>query len=1115
MSKLCTLYILCILLFASCAKKQNTLFKYVDSKHSGITFSNTIIENDSINVIEFQYSYNGGGVGIGDFNNDGLQDMVFTGNQVSSKIYLNKGDLTFEDISEKSNFETNVWVTGVSVVDINNDQLEDIYLSVGGFNCNNNNCNNLLFINKGVNGKGIPQFEESAAAYNLDDGLYAQQTLFFDYDLDGDLDAYIVHNGESTRSKNALIPKKYQPNHIQDVLLRNDVVEGVNHPKFTDVSIDLGITHRGFGLGIALNDFNRDGLPDLYISNDFITDDLLYINQGIDTILKTHNGFKEMSQQWMPHQSFNAMGVDVADINNDALPDVLVLDMLPQDYTRQKSMLGTTNYDKYLLSQRNNYASQYIRNTLQLNNGFIDSQPLKTSEVGYMSGIASTDWSWAPLIADFDNDGNKDIYITNGYVKDITDLDFVSYSNNNSIFGTDETRKASVKKNLQKVSGVKLSNFFYKNTERSYFEDVSDSWISEKKSFSNGAVFADLDNDGDLDIVVNNINDEASIIENQTERVKRANYVRIQLKGGQQNSRAIGAKVTLWEGGRQQQQYQSVVRGYLSSVEPILHFGLESDRIDSLEVSWPNTSVSKLYNVEVNQHLIVDSKLIERLERSDIILPTKIFNVDTTTIALTHQENGGHDYVFQHLLMRQYNRFGPCVTAANVDGEPGDELFFGGSKDAPALILSQDEEGVYKVMQKLESAPENTDAVFVDIDNDNDLDLYIANGGTEFKLGSSIYQDQLYLNDGTGRFTIAADALPKVFETTACIKPNDFDKDGDIDFFVGSRIVKGKYPTAPNSQLLRNNSGRFEALENDQLLRSGMITDALWKDIDGDDWDDLIIVGEWMPITIFKNNRGKLEKMDARWMNESNEDIKVSGWWNSIEAGDFDNDGDIDFIVGNQGLNGFVLPKEGKPVYIYNKDFDNNGSIDPVLAQYFKTKNGYELLPVHTRDDIMKQLVKLKDTYVTYASFSKANFKNLLKITDLEKSTLRADTFASSYIENIGNGTFKVVALPDECQVAPINDMLVKDINNDGFLDVLLVGNDFTAETNYGKYDALMGIYLKGSDQGFKAITSKKSGFYAPGQSHHIIEIRTRNNNNKVLVSQNNDKVMMFSINKN
>jgi len=953
MLKQSLLFILGALFMVSCAKNENTMLRYVDSNYSGIKFSNTIVENDSLNVIEFQYVYNGGGVGIGDFNNDGLQDVVFTGNQVPSRIYLNKGNLTFEDITENSNFDTGGWITGVSVVDINSDGFDDIYLSVGGFNCNND-CNNLLFINTGLVNGGIPQFEESAVAYQLNDGLYAQQTLFFDYDLDGDLDAYIVHNGESTRSKNALIPKKYQPSHIQDMLLRNDRISGVEHPVFTDVSQELGITHRGFGLGIGLNDFNNDGLPDLYVSNDFITDDVLYINQGMDTAVNIHKGFKEMSQQWMPHQTFNAMGVDVADINNDALPDVLVLDMLPHDYARQKTMLGTTNYDKYLLSQRNNYASQYIRNTLQLNNGFIDEKPLKTSEVSYLSGVASTDWSWAPLMADFDNDGDKDIYITNGYVKDITDLDFVSYSNNNSIFGTDETRKAAVKDNLKKVKGVKLNNFFYQNNEGSVFEDVSNKWKSEKKSYSNGAVYADLDNDGDLDIIVNNINDEAFIIENRTSIKNTTSYLRIKLKGAEKNRNAIGAKVTIWENGVQQQQYQSVVRGYLSSVEPIIHFGLRSDLVDSLEISWPDTMVSKSYAIKGNQVLTVDSKSVKKVTRNKTNPLPRKFEQDTISLSFKHEENGGHDYVFQHLLMRQYNRFGPCVAAANIDDKPGDELFFGGSKDIPARILSQNEHGIYELTQELESAHENTDAVFVDIDNDNDLDLYIANGGTEFKLGSKLYQDQLYLNDGKGKLTLTTDVLPNAFETSACVRPNDFDKDGDIDFFIGSRIVKGKYPITPTSQLLQNIAGKFEVIDHEQLLKSGMITDAAWRDIDGDGWDDLIIVGEWMSIKIFKNIKGKLTEMKPSWIDENNEPIKMSGWWNSIKAADFDNDGDIDFIAGNQGLNGFVTPKKEKPVYVYKGDFDNNGSLDPVLAQYFKTKDAYQLLPVHTRDDIMK-----------------------------------------------------------------------------------------------------------------------------------------------------------------
>jgi len=763
------LYFFTLTFFISCKQERKEMFLYVNANYSGIDFSNTITENDSINIIDFQYCYNGGGVGVGDFNNDGLSDLVFSGNQLSSKLYINKGLLKFQDISKQANFSTSSWVTGVSIVDINTDGWDDIYLSVGGSNCQNN-CNNLLFINNGLNEDGIPTFTEQANAYNLDKGNYSQQAVFFDYDLDGDLDVYIVNNGNVKYSKNTPVPKKYIPNHLKDHLLRNDTLEGMSHPIFTNVSDSLGITHKGFGLGIALNDFNNDGWPDLYVSNDFITDDLLYINQRNDTITNKHKGFKELSQDWMPKESFNAMGVDVADVNNDALPDVLVLDMLPYDYTRQKTMLGAMNYDKYLLSQRSKYASQYVKNTLQLNNGFIDGKPLKTSEVSYLSGIASTDWSWAPLMADFDNDGDKDIYITNGYVKDITDLDFVSYSNNNNVFGTDEAREKELKKNIQKIEGVKLNNFFYKNNDLITFEDVSTAWLSKKDSYSNGAAYADLDNDGDLDVIVNNINDKAFIIKNQTTKNIKKNYIRLQLKGTQKNKHAIGAKITIWTNGIPQQQYQSVIRGYLSSVDPILHFGLESNKIDSLEIVWPNYESTKLYNVKANELLLIDVKSAKKYVKGNKKIPSVKFELDTTTLSFKHEENPGHDYVSQHLLMRQYNRFGPCVTAANIDGKIGDELFIGGSKGIASRILSQNEQGMYEVIQELESVQENTDAVFVDIDNDTDLDLYIANGGTEFKKGSESYQDQIYLNNGTGNFELAKNILPEIHTKKSIIE---------------------------------------------------------------------------------------------------------------------------------------------------------------------------------------------------------------------------------------------------------------------------------------------------------------------------------------------------------
>ncbi|MEL6917527.1 MAG: VCBS repeat-containing protein, partial [Bacteroidota bacterium] len=1027
----------------SSSEETTSLFEYVDVSRSKITFSNAIVENDSINVVDFQYCYNGGGVGVGDFNRDGLPDLVFTGNQVSSSIYLNKGGLHFEDVSDISGFSTSSWVTGVSVVDINVDGLDDIYLSVGGANCQDD-CNNLLFVNKGINDKGIPFFEERAKLYGLNDGRYTQQSVFFDFDRDGDLDVYLVHNGNTSIDKNAPIPKNFLPGHLKDYLLRNDWDEGKEHPVYTNISMEMGIDHAGFGLGVGLNDFNDDGLPDIYVSNDFITDDLLYINRGLDNRTGNHLGFSEMGKQFLPHGTYNAMGVDITDINNDAAPDILVLDMLPWDYQRQKKMLGTMNYDKYLLSQRNQYASQYMHNTLQLHNGYIDSIPLRTSEVGFMSGISSTDWSWAPIMMDFDHDGDKDIYITNGYVKDITDLDFVNFSRQNNVFGTPKARNQKLKKLVDEIPGIYIPNFFYENATGGQFKDVSKVWTKEQASFSNGAAYADFDLDGDVDLAVNNINHKAFLLENKVSEDTTKHYLRLRLNGSKQNPNAIGAKAIIWSNGTIQAQYQSITRGYLSSMEPILHFGIQASMVDSLKIRWPDGKVSLIYEVASDQVLVVDRKgavpSIEKKVKKDYL-----FTIDDSVLKFKHKENSSNDYIFQHLLMRQYSKSGPCLVVANIDGIPGDEIFIGGSKEEPGQVWFQNDEGVYVPRQSLDSIYEDSDAVFVDVDGDNDLDLYVASGGNDFEEGSEAYQDRLYLNNGNGYFVQDKNALSKSFQSSGHISPSDIDNDGDIDFFIGARMVPRAYPKIPKSRVLINDSGKFVERKNSIAAKIGMVTSAVWEDINNDGWEDLIVVGEWMPISIFKNSRGRLIKTTMTWVDENGREIDTEGWWNCIKASDFDKDGDIDFLVGNQGLNAFVKPDQTHPIYLYKKDFDQNGSPDPILAQYFESGKGKKLLPVHTRDDIMKQLVKLKDEYLTYDEFAQTDFVSLLKIQDLDNETLSASVFASCYVENMGDGKFKLLPLPSACQVAPINDIYVDDFNKDGYVDALLVGNDFTA----------------------------------------------------------------------
>ena len=1060
--------------------------------------------------------YNGGGVGIGDFNNDGLSDIVFTGNQVSSKLYLNQKELHFKDITEKSNFLTpsDSWVTGVAVVDINADGWDDIYLSVGGANCKNN-CENLLFVNQGINDNGIPTFKEQAKAYNLNESGYSQQAVFFDFDTDGDLDVFLLRNGNLKFDKNSPLPKRYFPENLTDVLLINETQEGINHPVFRDVSKELGISYKGFGLGVAIHDFNSDNLPDIYVSNDFITEDLLYINQGIDSATNKHLGFVESNKSVFNHLTYNAMGVDVTDINNDANPDVMVLDMLPEDYQRQKKMLGSMNYDKHLLSKRNNYASQFMHNTLQLHNGMLNDSILKASEVGFISGISSTDWSWAPILADYDNDGDKDIFVTNGYVKDITDLDFINYSSQSTIFGDQKSKDKKLKKLLKNLPGIHLSNYFYKNNGEVAFKDVSNSWSKENPSFSNGAAYADFDNDGDLDIVVNNINQEAFLLQNNAEQFKNSAFLRVELKGTQKNKKGIGAKVTVWQKGNTQHQYQSTIRGYLSSIEPIIHFGLDSTKVDSLEVIWPNGKVSKKFNVTPNTSLKIDIQSAKEGKEKKVTRNTILKDI-SERINYKHKENQGHDYIKQHLLVRQHSKFGPCIAAANIDGEVGDELVIGGSKGEPLTIWFENQKGNYEIKQTLDSVHEDAAIAFADIDNDNDLDLYVASGGSEFSENAKELQDRVYINNGKGVFTLVENKLPNnTHSVSSCVKPNDFDKDGDLDFFVGSRIVPGSYPIAPKSYLYENNAGVLTDVIGKELEALGMITDAIWQDIDSDGWDDLVVVGEWMPITIFRNNKGKLEKFTSNFTDVNNNKIETNGWWNTIVSGDFDNDGDIDFLAGNQGNNGFIQPKENKPVYVYTKDFDGNGSIDPIIGQYYETSpNGDFLYPVQSRDDIMKQVVSFKKRYPTYEAFSKVSYKELLQIKNLEKVTLKASTFSSSYIENLGNGNFKLTALPQACQIASINDICVKDIDNDGYLDALLVGNDMTSETNYGYNDGLTGVFLKGGEKGFEVLKSNFSGFYVPGQANHIIQFNNKRGEHIVLATQNKQSAKLFSINK-
>jgi len=1097
-----------IVLLSACSEdKEDRLFHSVSAAHSNIHFSNDISETAELNILNFHYIYNGGGIGIGDFDKNGLADLVFSGNQVDSKIYLNQGNLKFKNITETTNFAPKGWATGVSIVDLNADSWPDIYMSIGGYQCNGN-CKNYLYIHQGLDANGIPTFQEMAAEYGLDDGLYTQQAAFFDYDLDGDLDVYLLHNVIDKRDKNVPSEKRFINKKSKDQLLENN-----GEGKFIDVSEKNGIVNRGYGLGITINDFNKDNLPDIYVANDFLSDDLLYLNKG------NNDGFKEVSHQKLKHTSYNAMGVDVADVNNDALPDIFVLDMLPEYNEREKSMQGFMNYNKYLLTLRQGYHPQFVRNTLQMHNGFLNGELLPFSEAGYVAGIHNTDWSWTPLLADFDNDGDRDLFVTNGYGKDITDLDFINYTQNLSPFGTKENREKELFKVVQKMESIKMPNYIFENEGNLNFKNRKGEWLKEENSISNGAAYADLDNDGDLDLVVNNLNEKAFVLENKAEEREGNNWLKVKFEGKKENPSEIGAKISIWTEGKIQTHYHSPIRGYLSSVEDIIHFGIGKNKtIDSLIIEYATPSdhypiQKKFYNLKSNQ--VFNGNAEETEIKITIFDDLPIFKTNleipkTAPFNFTHQENQHQDFDAQPLLLHQLSKQGPCLATANIDGNLGDELFIGGAKGYSAQIFTQQKDGTWRSQELPDAECEDTDATFFDYDLDGDLDLYVVSGGTEYLKQTEEYADRLYLNDGKGNFSKTKMALPK--NSGSCVIANNIDKNDEIELFVGGRIIPREYPNSPNSSLLVHFPHQGKRLIDyanklvHPLDNIGMVSDAIWSDIDDNGWKDLILVGEYMPITIFKNNQGHFNQKDTIQIPNSN------GFWNCIAKGDFDKDGDDDFIIGNLGENSKLKATPSKPIALFKGDLDKNGSPDPFIGQYSINQNGTKnAYPVHARDDVMKQVPSIKNRFVKYAEFGKATFSEILQKDMKSDQFLIANNLSTSYLENKGDGIFTLKALPKMAQLAPIQDILVDDVDGDGNLDALLTGNDFSAEKNGGRYDAFNGLLLKGDGKGnFEAVPTAKSGFYVPGDGRDIVKMTDKDGNQFYVVGQNAGGLLFF-----
>ncbi len=1045
-------------------------YRLLSPNKTNITFNNEIVETDSLNPLEHFYIYNGAGVGIGDINNDGLPDIFFAGNLVSCRLYLNQGNMQFTDITEQAGVDTKVWCTGVSMVDLNTDGLLDIYVSVADKEYSDKG-RNLLFINQGNN-----EFVEQAAAYGLDDPGYSTQAVFFDYDGDEDLDAYLLTNGIENKNHNDLRPRKLKGEGITtDRLYRNN-----GDLTFTNVSEAAGITAEGYGLGVGIMDVNNDGWPDIYCANDFITNDLLWINHGDGT-------FTDSLSAYFSQVSHNGMGMDIADFNNDGLTDLVEMDMLPETNKHHKTMTPAMNYNSQLLRYRFGYSPQFVRNALQL-----QRKGVGFSEIGRLAGIHKTDWSWAPLFLDMDNDGWKDLFVSNGYGRDITDLDYIVYSTGgNNPFGTPEARKRKSYESMKKLPSIKIPNYFFRNTGDLIFSNMSLEWGLNSPGLSNGAAYADLDLDGDLDLVTNNINETASVYENlYTAGGSNHHYLRVKLEGSTLNPLGIGTKLFVYCQGKFQYFEHYLVRGYVSSVEPIFHVGLGgAAQADSLVVVWPNGKKQRLEYVTANQTITVKYENATGDSRQTVLTAPPLLTDQTQGVQpIRHRENSLIDFENQPLLLKMLSREGPALAVGDVNGDHREDLVVGSSFKDTTFVWLQTESGKLIKGGSLAGSSKHEDQglLLFDFDGDGDLDLYASSGGNQFPRNyrEEFYQDRLYINDGSGQFVLLEAALPQVTANSSTVNGCDFDRDGDIDLFVGARVLTQSYPQADRSFLLENDRGKFTDITPKDLSKVGMVTAALWSDFDDDGWTDLVVTGEWMPVSFFKNDHGILKNVT-----QETKIGHLTGFWNSISAADFDRDGDIDYVVGNHGKNNELTASRDAPLRIVAKDFDQNGSIDPVIGYYVQG----EQYPLPSRDALIAQMNFTRKRFPRYHDYAIAKFEDLFTENELSGALqMEVTTLETSYIENLGGGKFQMKPLPLEAQTAPVYGINTEDINGDGFADILLTGNRRDSELLSGFLDGSIGHLLLGDGLGnFTGLSHTESGFVTPGDTRGIVKLLT------------------------